>query len=413
MPKLTKKYVESLDLPSAGQKLVWDTEVKGFGVRLTPTGMTYIAQGRVNGKSRRVTIGKHGPFTVQDARDDAKERLRDMSRGINPVAEKKRSKALKVTLKTVSEAYINDHKLKESSLADIRKHVNGSFANWKDKPIINISRDAVLSRFRELSERSRAQTNQAFRILRALLNYARATYRPDDVPILLENPVQVLSDAKLWHNIQPKNRRIPTDKVGMVWNMLRKFSDDQLATPNFRALSDVLAFALVTGGRWGEVSTLTWDRVDLKDNNWYLPDPKNRNSVTFPLSKQAKEIINQRPKINEFVFANKKSKTGHVVDQRPVMTRLSAECDTSISAHDLRRTFRAIAGECGIEFWKTKLLMNHKLSGDITISAYTETSDLRYLAHEAQEIGAWIERQAAIAASEKVVQLTQGQAEVA
>jgi integrase len=245
------------------------------------------------------------------------------------------------------------------------------------------------------------------------LNYARATYRPDDVPILLENPVQVLSDAKLWHNIQPKNRRIPTDKVGMVWNMLRKFSDDQLATPNFRALSDVLAFALVTGGRWGEVSTLTWDRVDLKDNNWYLPDPKNRNSVTFPLSKQAKEIINQRPKINEFVFANKKSKTGHVVDQRPVMTRLSAECDTSISAHDLRRTFRAIAGECGIEFWKTKLLMNHKLSGDITISAYTETSDLRYLAHEAQEIGAWIERQAAIAASEKVVQLTQGQAEVA
>ena len=79
----------------------------------------------------------------------------------------------------------------------------------------------------------------------------------------------------------------------------------------------------------------------------------------------------------------------------------------TISIHDLRRTFRAIAGECGIELYKTKLLMNHKLNQDVTISAYTETSDLRYLKPEIQKIGDWIERQGKIAASEKVVDLEQ------
>ena len=50
--------------------------------------------------------------------------------------------------------------------------------------------------------------------------------------------------------------------------------------------------------------------------------------------------------------------------------------------------------------------MNHKLSGDVTITAYTETSDLSYLAPETEKIAAWIERQAEIAASNKVVDIT-------
>jgi integrase len=87
------------------------------------------------------------------------------------------------------------------------------------------------------------------------------------------------------------------------------------------------------------------------------------------------------------------------------MERISEAAGASISPHDVRRSFRAIAGECGIEFWKTKLLMGHKLSGDVTITHYTETSDLRYLRPEINKIAAWIIRQGLIAASDNVVQL--------
>ena len=49
--KLTKKTVEDLPLPGSGQQLIWDSELKGFGVRLTPGGKMYIIQARV--KARR------------------------------------------------------------------------------------------------------------------------------------------------------------------------------------------------------------------------------------------------------------------------------------------------------------------------------------------------------------------------
>jgi hypothetical protein len=49
--------------------------------------------------------------------------------------------------------------------------------------------------------------------------------------------------------------------------------------------------------------------------------------------------------------------------------------------------------------------MGHKMSGDVTISHYTETSDLRYLAPESNAIADWIIRQGNIAASDNVIQL--------
>ena len=77
-------------------------------------------------------------------------------------------------------------------------------------------------RFRELSERSAAQANQAFRILRALLNYARAAYRPGDKPLMIENPVKIISEAKLWNRVEPRSGQIPLNKIGIAWNVLQK-----------------------------------------------------------------------------------------------------------------------------------------------------------------------------------------------
>ena len=61
--KLTKDKIEGTVLPKKGQQFLWDSETRGFGVRLTPTARTYVAQARVNGATRRVTIGKHGILT--------------------------------------------------------------------------------------------------------------------------------------------------------------------------------------------------------------------------------------------------------------------------------------------------------------------------------------------------------------
>lgn len=393
--KITKKNVDNLELPKTGQILVWDDTLKGFGIRLTAGSMSYFVQARVNGKSRRITIGKHGVFTPDQARDEAKEKLRDMVRGINPNDRKKINEAITITLAEVGKAYIKDRALKKNSIRDINIHLNGIFGTWKDQPITEITRNMVLKLFRQRTEESPSQANQSFRVLRALFNYAMATYRPGDKPIILENPVKVISDAKIWNVIQPKNRRIPLLKVGRAWNILEDIKENPALELPGRSIVAAVSFCFLTAARWGEVQSLTWDNVNLEAGTWFIEDPKNKIPVTLPLNNQAKILLKDRARMdgNNFVFCSNKSKTGHIGPGRFVTDQIAKELKIDFSAHDLRRTFRSIAAELNIELWRTKLLMNHKMGKDITIQAYTEKEDLEYLRPDIQAIGDWIERQ--------------------
>ncbi|MFC1580035.1 tyrosine-type recombinase/integrase [Thermodesulfobacteriota bacterium] len=283
--------------------------------------------------------------------------------------------------------------------------MNKSFSDWADRPTIEITRDKVLERFRELTEKSPAQANQAFRVLRAILNYAMATLRPDDKPLIIENPVRVLSDAKMWNHIKPRSSRIPNEKVGDAWNVLQEIRNNDFETVIRHTLADAISILLLSGARWSEMASLTWDDVNLDEGWWYLPDPKNRKPTTFPLSKKALEILKERKRQDQkgkWVFPAR-SGEGHIHDARGLFMKLSDAVGVHVTAHDLRRTFRAIAGQCNLELWKAKLLMNHRLSQDVTIGHYTETEDLRYLADEINMIGDWIVRQGIIASNEKVM----------
>ncbi len=410
--KLTKTVVESIKLPGKGQIFLWDIELKGFGVRLTPTARTYIVQGRVSTstgiKDRRVTLGRHGVLTVLQARHKAQAELVKLSEGKDPTTESKRLNDQSVTLGQVVEAYLKDRpSMKDSSRADILKHLEGSFSDWKDKPIVSITRDKVLTRFRELSDRSHAQANQAFRNLRALINYFMEAYRPDGIPIILENPVKVISATRNWNKIQPRSGKISLDKIGAAWNTLQELRTAPVQTPISRTMADAVTFLLLTGARWSEMASLTWDRINLEEGYWYIPDPKNSEPVTFPLSSGAVDMLKERPQQGEYVFPARTA-TGHIIEARSVLKKVSVAAGVHITAHDLRRTFRAIAGEeeCGIDFWKTKLLMGHKISGDVTITHYTETEDLRYLSKEINIIGQWITKQGMIKTANNVVSIS-------
>lgn len=69
--KLTKTRIEALPTPVTGQAFYWDWEdvPNGFGVRVTaPGARSYILQKRVDGKSKRITLGAHGDITCDQAK---------------------------------------------------------------------------------------------------------------------------------------------------------------------------------------------------------------------------------------------------------------------------------------------------------------------------------------------------------
>jgi len=253
-----------------------------------------------------------------------------------------------------------------------------------------------------MSHKSHAQAHQAFRIFRALWNYAVAEYRyPDDSPVFGENPVNIISEQKLWNTIQPRNTKIPIGKVGLAWNTLQGLNQALVQSPDSKTMVDAAMFIFLSGCRVDEATALTWDRVNTKEKWWHLDDPKNTHAVTFPLSDFACQIIDSRPKINDFVFASK-GKYGHIKEIRTPMKKISEAIKSHVTAHDLRRTFKAIAVENGIEKWKFDLLCNHQLA-DVSSKYYMETSDLLYLRNEIDTIAAWIIAQARIASADNVI----------
>ncbi len=394
MGKLTKKEIESLSLPETGQTLVWDSELKGFGVRLTPGGISYFVQNRINGRTRRITIGKHGVFTPQVARDEAKELLRSMAKGVDPAVEKKRQKDTQISLRKAADEYVKNkktrdgHTLKKSTQNDINKHINGTFDQWRDLPVTSITEDMILNLYRESTKKSVAQTNQAFRILRAIFNWTRdKSMVRGSMP---ENPVNVLKGE--WGHVPSRTDKIPTHKFGHAWNFLTELREHPGQTIAGKTGADLCCFLLVTGARFTEGASLLWENVNLDEGYWKLIDPKNRNPVTFPLSSTAKEIIESRPRTSEFVFPGI-GKKGYIGDVRTTMRKLSSEINEKLTPHDLRRSFVLAAGQAGIEFVRCKLLMNHKLSGDVTVSHYMETSDLRWLTDDSEKVAQWILRQ--------------------
>ena len=423
--RLTKTVVERLPLPEKESTPYWDDELSGFGVRIWASGKrSYIVQGRANGRSRRITIGQHGApisdtqtLTADKARKLAMSLIADFSKDIDPIIEKQRKTTITVTLRDVCDVYLKERRtakggeLTPRTKADIKRHIETSFADWADKPVAAITRDLCSSRFSELSVKGPTQANQAFRILRALLNYAREAYRADGVAILPENPVAVLSGKRMWNPNNARNGRIPLDKVGAVWNLLQQKRSADATLSSSKTGADIVIFLILTGCRWNEAAELTWDRVNLKAKTWHIPNPKNHNEVTLPISAALLAVLTDRPRTQNspYVFPSRvNAGKGFVVNVKPTMQAVSKIAGLHLSPHDLRRTFMSVGYENKLEQWKLKLVTNHAIQGDVTITNYTETNDLTYLADVVETIAKWIVRQGKIAGSLTVIKRKKG-----
>ncbi|MFP4387291.1 MAG: integrase arm-type DNA-binding domain-containing protein [Alphaproteobacteria bacterium] len=109
MPKLTKKYVNQVKPKNKGA-VYWDNDLKGFGLRVKPSGhKVYILQYRnLEGRSRKYTIGKHGsPWTPDEARKKAKSVLHSMDGGGDPESDKTEARQA-LTVSELCDLYVQD-----------------------------------------------------------------------------------------------------------------------------------------------------------------------------------------------------------------------------------------------------------------------------------------------------------------
>jgi len=94
-----------------------DSKLSGFGLRVGKSSKTYFVEKWLNGKAVRISIGKHGQVTAEQAKGEARKLLGTMARGNNPIDEKKEARAKSVTLEKAFIEFLDARKaLKERTI---------------------------------------------------------------------------------------------------------------------------------------------------------------------------------------------------------------------------------------------------------------------------------------------------------
>ncbi|MDC1198867.1 integrase family protein [bacterium] len=352
--KLTKGVVDRLK-PGPKDQFVWDSQDKGFGVKISPAGkITFIVQKRLTPTTAaiRITVGDYGVFTPDEAREVAREHLQAMRKGIDPRDVRRQEEARSITLREVADAYFTDKDLKESTRHEMDRHIETAFAKWKDRPIVSISSDECHALFEKLAAKgfrgkpAPSAPKLYSTTLRSLINYSMERYENrDGSPIIDRNPVVKLK-SKMKPD-EPRDRHIDRRQIGQFWNWL---DDARAKAINADAATgiDLVKFLTLTGARRNEAATPEWRNVHIDDPNdcwWHIEDSKT-TPISLPLSREAVDVLKVRKRLREkeetecpFVFPSR-SKLGHVRDARAPLERFAHTIGMErLSAHDLRRTF--------------------------------------------------------------------------
>ena len=179
MVKLTKSVVDRAKPPATGQAFLRDSELKGFGLRVTANGVkTFIIEKRIDGRVRRKKLARYGELTCEEARREALKYLGGVAKGEDPIADRERARLERVTLAQVCSDYLRARKaLKPKTRYEYELILRRAFDDWRAKPIVRISKDMVATRHRALGKKGGPATaNHATQFLRALFNFAIAEY---------------------------------------------------------------------------------------------------------------------------------------------------------------------------------------------------------------------------------------------
>lgn len=376
--KITKSFVDSIPCPDAGQNFYRDTELKGFGLRVGTGSKVYFAEGKVNNKTVRVTIGRHGVFTPEQARTEAKGILGMIARGQNPNDVDKAKKAKSVTLAEVYKSYLKArNSLKPRTIYDYDRFMKTYFAEWQNKPLTEISKDLIERKHREIGQRSEAQANLAMRLMRAIFNYTIGQYEDSSGnPIIADNPIKRLSQTRSWYRVERRQTVIKPHDLA-AWFKAVNSLPEKAEGRNKELVKDYLLLLIFTGLRREEGLALQWRYVDFKAKTLTIPDPKNRQAHTLPLSDFLYDLLKSRKAKNKqtakdkdedespFVFPGTGAK-GYMDDPQKLMKKVIEISEVQFTPHDLRRTFITIAESLDISTYALKRLLNHKMANDVT-----------------------------------------------
>jgi len=393
MPKLTKRVLDEARA-SDSETILWDESLRGFGVRLQPSGVkSFLVQYRnAGGRSRRLTLGRYGVLTVDEARKRAREVLVAVAKGGDPVADKQSHRAAPIFSELVKQ-YLTDHvemENTEKTAKEIRRLLKRDvLPRLGSMKAANITRNDVLKLHRSMKDRPR-MANVTLSVLSKIFNLAEIwSIRPEH-----SNPCRGVPRYKEFSRERFLNaeelgrlgRSIAlAESEGLPWVIKEGAKVKHLAkdvnahcAPICQEAINIIRLLLFTGARRGEILSLRWEHVDLEGRTIALPDQKGGARRAHPVSSAAIDLLKGITAVDgsPWVFPRPLDKERHVTAEVASNAwrriRHHAELD-DVHLHDLRHTVGTYAGQAGVSAFIVRDLLRHTTT--LTTNRYVNRHD--------------------------------------
>lgn len=377
--KITNRLLQSLK-PDTRSYIIWDSELAGFGVKVTPGGKrVFIFQYRMTEPGlasvtppTRLTIGTLGaPFSLNEARKEAEKAALQKAQGTDPrlhkrqqidkeLSRRKLEKAaheLKFRVKAEEwllhlDARGKSHGYRSNSASTLRRHLIPRLGNIS---VCDVSAEDIYSAIQAIPSSQPyvrvAVFDTAYAMLKWLSSFSGGRILTSNVASFADRPPRPA----------PRDRVLDRDELSKVW-----IAAGDLPPP----WRQFFRSAILTGKRRGELSRARWQDINLDNALWEIPASATKNGKVdvVPLSDVARGIfVSLRAASNhhdaEYVFAGRRNapianfskmkrtldnivgkNSGHIPDWR---------------IHDLRRTFATRMQALGVRFEVTEALLNH------------------------------------------------------
>ena len=274
-----------------------------------------------------------------------------------------------ISVQDALDAYFDHKDLKPGTVKDYRRAIKETFGAHLNTPLASITREKILSLYRQRASVSPSRANNAMRVFKAVYNFTRAISRSNDGQHLLpENPTNVLGEAKVIKKIQRRKSYIPREELKTWFEGVLSLDSDKF--PSGPVLCDYYIFLLLTGVRREEARQLKREDINLARGVFRLTDTKNRETIELPMSTPLIGLMRSRlaSHRNSYVFSLNHEDKPFGSFKRPQLY-LREERGLNFSAHDLRRTFITVAESLDISGYTIKKLVNHKLSDSADVTA--------------------------------------------